>query len=33
MSKIKELGYTVKLILATHGHIDHVAFIAELQKV
>lgn len=32
LKKIKELGITIKYILATHGHFDHVGGVAQLKR-
>ena len=32
LTKVKELGITIKYILATHGHFDHVAAVAPLKR-
>ena len=32
MSRVKDLGITIKYILATHGHFDHVGGVASLRQ-
>ena len=31
LDKVKELGLTVRLIVATHGHTDHVSAVGEVK--
>lgn len=31
LEKVAELGLTVRLIVATHGHMDHVAAVEEVK--
>lgn len=32
LKKVNELGLTVRLIVATHGHTDHVAALKEIKE-